>query len=137
VHEHWDTSFDIFSSDRYSGPNENGIDYISVGYEGSSPNIRISIPKINHLYIAGREIISLPITLIIGKINVEAEVNGISTDVEKVEFYIDDNLMNTVFNEPYTWLWNKPAFFTHSIKVIAYYDITEYIESEITVWKFF
>jgi hypothetical protein len=30
VHEHWDTSEDIFSSKRYSGPINNGIDYITT-----------------------------------------------------------------------------------------------------------
>ncbi|UCD13726.1 MAG: PKD domain-containing protein, partial [Thermoplasmatales archaeon] len=31
VHEHWNTTIDIFSSDRYSGPAGDGIDYIAVG----------------------------------------------------------------------------------------------------------
>jgi PKD repeat protein len=30
VHEHWDTNEDIFSSERYSGPLGNGIDYITT-----------------------------------------------------------------------------------------------------------
>ena len=29
VHEHWDTNVDILSSDRYSGPAEDGIDFIA------------------------------------------------------------------------------------------------------------
>jgi hypothetical protein len=33
VHEHWDTTEDIFSSERYSGPSNNGIDYIAYGEE--------------------------------------------------------------------------------------------------------
>ncbi len=31
VHEHWDTNQDIFSSSRYSGPSNKGIDYIAIG----------------------------------------------------------------------------------------------------------
>ena len=31
VHEHWDTSVSIFSKDRYSGFNNNGIDFLTVG----------------------------------------------------------------------------------------------------------
>ena len=38
VHEHWDPSIGIFSSDRYSGPDGNGIDYIAIGNGSSSPN---------------------------------------------------------------------------------------------------
>ena len=30
VHEHWNTTENIFSSERYSGPLDNGIDYIAV-----------------------------------------------------------------------------------------------------------
>jgi PKD repeat protein len=30
VHEHWDTDENIFSLDRYSGPSNDGIDYIAV-----------------------------------------------------------------------------------------------------------
>jgi hypothetical protein len=29
VHEHWNTTFDIFSPERYSGPSNDGIDYIA------------------------------------------------------------------------------------------------------------
>jgi hypothetical protein len=38
VHEHWDTSIDIFSSDRYSGPSSNGIDYISADEQYVAPD---------------------------------------------------------------------------------------------------
>lgn len=41
VHEHWDISFDIFSSDRYSGPDENGIDYIGEIPENIPPTANI------------------------------------------------------------------------------------------------
>jgi len=30
VHEHWNKSVDIFSSDRYSGPDRNGIEFIAI-----------------------------------------------------------------------------------------------------------
>jgi hypothetical protein len=30
VHEHWDTNENIFSSERYSGPSNDGIDYLAV-----------------------------------------------------------------------------------------------------------
>lgn len=38
VHEHWDTSIDIFSSDCYSGPNENGIDFVAIGKQYAPPS---------------------------------------------------------------------------------------------------
>ena len=134
VHEHWDISVDIFSPDRYSGPG-NGIDFIAIGKEYASPAVVVMKPKENYLYIYGREIAPMPITVIIGKINVEAEVNGLP-EVEKLEFYIDDVLKSTDYEEPYTWLWDETSFLTHTIKVVAYYN-GNIISSEIKVWKFF
>ena len=33
VHEHWDTSFDIWDPERYSGVNNSGIDFVPIGKE--------------------------------------------------------------------------------------------------------
>ncbi len=140
VHEHWDPSIDIFSSDRYSGPANSGIDFIPIGGEHSGPGISITTPKEKHLYIAGREIKYLTIlskTIIIGKIDVEAEVHGISGDVEKVEFYIDEQLKFTDYDEPYLWSWNQRSFFRHTIKTIAYFDTKTSTNDEVMVLKFF
>jgi hypothetical protein len=38
VHEHWDTNEDIFSTQRYSGPSNDGIDYISYKAENIEAN---------------------------------------------------------------------------------------------------
>lgn len=137
VHEHWDTSVNIFSSERYSGPDENGIDFVVLGEEYASPAIRIVTPKENYLYIAGREIAPLPMTVIIGKIEIRAEVSGISKETEKVEFYIDNDLKHTDYEEPYTWYWDETSFLTHTIKVVAYYNTGNTVSNEMTVWKFF
>jgi len=140
VHEHWDPSIDIFSPDRYSGPANDGIDFIPIGKEHAGPGISITTPKEKHLYIAGNELVyltRLPKTIIIGKIDVKAEVYGISGDIEKVEFYIDDQLKLTDYEEPYVWQWDSRSFFRHTIKTIAYYDSRESISDETIVWKFF
>ncbi len=137
VHEHGDTTVDIFLSERYSGPSGNGIDFIASGEEHAYPAIIITKPMEKYLYISGKEIISLPLTVIIGKIGVELRINGISEDVEKVEFYIDNESQYTDFEEPYTWLWDKSNFFRHTLKVIAYYNDGEQLIDDVIVWKFF
>lgn len=137
VHEHWDTTLDIFSSERYSGPSGNGVDFIAYGEENAQPAVIITKPRENYLYLSGKEIISLPITAIIGKISVESRINGISEDVEKVEFYIDNEYQYTDFEEPYTWLCDKPNFFRHTLKVIAYYNDRDQLSEDVIVWKFF
>lgn len=140
VHEHWDTAIDIFSLDRYSGPIGDGIDYIPIGEEHASPAVIILKPKEKHLYIIGKEIrylSNLPKTIILGKIDVEAEVNGVSGEVEKVEFYTNGRLQHTDYDEPYEWSWYRRSFFRHTIETIAYYDTQNSTSDEVTVWKFF
>jgi len=59
---------------------------------------------------------------VIGHIVVEAEI-GTLLNVEKVEFYIDDQLADTEYSGidgVYSWKWDEPVLFYHDIKVIAY-----------------
>jgi hypothetical protein len=136
VHEHWDTAMDIFSSDRYSGPSEEGIDYISFGEEYANPAIIITNPISKNFYIFGRKICSFPFTLLIGRVNVESQINGLFNDVDKVEFYLDGVLQHEVEEEPFIWAWQKPAFFKHEIQVKAYYNERNVLESNMSVWRF-
>ena len=40
--------------------------------------------------------------------------------INRIEFYIDDNLKSRDYDEPYLWLWNEFAIGKHEVKVIAY-----------------
>ena len=137
VHEHWDTNVNIFSSERYSGTIENGIDYITCGEEYAGPGIIITKPVMKRLYFMGKELCRFPATIVIGNINVESRINGLSEEVEKVEFYLDGNLQHIAEDEPFTWSWNKPAFFKHNISAKAYYNETNSLEYNLIVWKLF
>lgn len=137
VHEHWDTTVNIFSPERYSGPSENGIDYVVVGEENASPAIVIVTPREGYLYFMEKEIMPLSMTMIIGKIAVEASVNGISEETEKVEFYIDNDLKHTDYEVPYRWSWEEVTFMRHTITVVAYYGNEATVSNELAVWKFF
>ena len=57
--------------------------------------------------------------------------------INRVEFYVDDELKATDYNEPYVYSWNSIAFFTHRIKAVAYDENENNAFDEITVWKFF
>jgi len=137
VHEHWDTTIDIFSSNRYSGLHGNGIDFIAYGEEYEQPEIIITKPIENYLYFNGQEIIPMPMTVIIGDIDVEAKINGISGDIEKVEFYLDGELQATDNEEPYVWSWDKPDFIKHTLSATAYNSIEIISSDDVIVWKFF
>ena len=61
--------------------------------------------------------------------------------VDKMEFYIDENLKYTV-TEPdgslqwVTWKWDETIFFKHNLKVIAYDKMNISASDEIEVWIF-
>ena len=76
-------------------------------------------------------------TTIFGKINIEAEADGNIEEIEKTEFYIDNILKNTDYDAPYIWQWREPAFLSHTIKIVMYYNTGSNISSEVTVLKFF
>ncbi len=135
VHEHWDRTADIFSSDRYVGPLGNGIDYRTSGEEFVRPAVIFNSPLEKHLYLFGRDLGAFPFTFIIGKIDVEAQVNGVAGTVEKIEFYKDNTLQFTDTEAPYVWTWNTISLFSHTIKIIAYYDAVNSTSNEIRVWK--
>jgi hypothetical protein len=137
VHEHWDRTVNIFSSDRYSGPAGNGIDFQAYGEQYARPGVVISSPLEKHLYLLGKEIAPCKLTLVIGKIDVTARVNGDVGMIQKIEFYRDGTLQSTDTDAPFSWTWNTRSFFRHTIKVVAYYDEVNTTSSQITVWKLF
>jgi hypothetical protein len=119
VHEHWNTTVDIFSPDRYRG-----IDYVAVGQEHATSGVFITKPILNHLYINGEKIKVSRFTSIIGKIDVEAQANILYGSIKKMQFYLDGHLQFTDDQAPFIWSWNKLELipYKHTIKVLAYYD---------------
>ena len=111
-----------------------------TGGDTTSPNLEIIEPK-NALYIMNIKIrpylLNFRKPLIIGKIDIEVNATDNKSGIDRVEFYIDDELIYTDTSEPYSWTWEECMFFRHIIKVIAY-DIAENSAmDEIQVWKFF
>jgi len=135
VHEHWDRTVDIFSSERYSGVGGDGIDYRTFGEEFVRPGVVFINPQEKHLYLFGTDKGAFPVSLIIGKIDVEAQLNGVLGTVEKIEFYVDNKLQFSDTEAPYLWTWTKLSIFSHTVKVIAYYDAVNTTSNEIKVWK--
>jgi hypothetical protein len=136
VHEHWEKSIDIFSPDRYLGESGNGIDFLPIGEEHARSGILITKPKMDYLYISGEEITRIGATVIVGNIQIECKVNGISEDIDKVEFYINNELVANVTEPPYVFEWIEHQIaLRQKIKVIGYYGEGETLEKELSVWK--
>lgn len=102
-----------------------------------SLNVKIIRPD-NSIYLNNKKILSFFVPLLIGKIDIEADVQLYpSLDIERVDFYIDGNYKETILTEPYRWTWNETVFFRHTIKVIAYTKSRAEANDEIKVLKFF
>ena len=93
------------------------------------PKVDITKPE-KALYILNFKIRSFLIRnpLIIGNINIEVNVTDNESGINRVEFYINDELRETVTEPPYTYTWTKDTFLKrvcnirhiHSIKIVAY-----------------
>ena len=110
---------------------------VKIGY---APVVTIVKP-VNGLYfkdfLIRTFLFSFRNPLIIGPINVEVEVVVHKYEIEKVEFYINDELMLTETSEPYSMNWSKTMFGRYIVKVVAYNSIGYTGSDVISVWKFF
>jgi hypothetical protein len=85
-------------------------------------------PKKDHMYIGNIERFAVANFLkfidadafIIGPITFEFEVDDPDFIVEKVEFYINDELINTTSEPPFEWTFNERFFKICTIKAVAY-----------------
>ena len=108
----------------------------TTGYR-YTPDIKILKPE-KALYLNNKKIIPFFTPLIIKGIDIEVSLSNNKTIVERVEFYIDDQLRATDTTYPYSLVWDErtPLKFRHLIKVIAYGNYGNTANDEINVWKF-
>ena len=114
------------------------------GYDLIPPEIYLTKPKDSFLYINILDIIIIEFplhliiinTFIIGEIDIEVEAFDNLSGINKVEFYIDNNLKSTVETEPYSWTWDEKVVLSpYTIKVTAY-DYSGNQDSAMrVVWK--
>lgn len=96
----------------------------------TNPDVSLLTPEPDYLYInlLGREIIPpipigiLPLpfnTVVVGQMTVEAVASDAVSDIERIEFYVNDVLRYTGTST--TWTWNEQSYGgTYTLKVIAY-----------------
>jgi len=101
------------------------------------PSIVIERPR-EYLYVADKELILLTsnTSVIFGKITTEVHAQDQQTGIEKIEFYIDNELKATVDETPFNWLIEDTLIGWHTIKAIAYDTAGNAASSEIEVWIF-
>lgn len=86
-------------------------------------NISIEIKKpLNGIYIfdRGAFLSFINKTFIIGKVTIEANVSSEPKGkIAKVNFYINDELKESLVSEPFSWTWNEKAFGEYKIGIEA------------------
>lgn len=98
----------------------------------ASPNIKIIKPR-NGLYITNHKIISLSNTIIVGRIDIEAEASDSIHGINRVEFYVDGKYKGNDTIAPYSWLWNEKAIGRREIKATAYNNVGKTNSDKINV----
>jgi outer membrane protein assembly factor BamB len=111
-------------------------DTAQVTVTAPKPTVTITKP-VNGIYLKDTKILPFSKPFIIGKITIHVEATQEPFGIDRVEFYIDDKLKATDTEAPYQWTWNTPAFFKHTIKVIAYDTSGKSTTKSIDVSKFF
>ncbi len=89
--------------------------------EMEKPYVMLSSPKRGRIYVNGEEIYKLKKerTAVIGKNAVSAYVNS-PHSIERVEFYVDDQLVYTDDEAPYKYEMSRISFRKHEITAVAY-----------------
>ena len=123
--------------------NGNSSDYYTDKYlDVNPPSVTLDKPKDGHLYIFDglalpRVLPTATNAIVIGKITLKVTA-GNPSDVDKVEFYVDNKLKETVNASPFQWVWNEFAFGKqHHIRIMAYDHSGCIKRIELTVRKFF
>lgn len=124
IHEHWDPTTSIFSSERYVG-----IDFQAYGEEHATPAVVIDKPGQGSLYlfdeytslrILYKDFYTFPYTIALGPLTVNATVTGEYEDiVDTVHFYVDDTLVSSDDTKPFSWQWSTVSAGIHTITVTA------------------
>jgi len=115
--------------DEYTGRNdafEQQTTWMNVSLEPGVIQLDMLKP-LNALYINNNRVIPYQRCIILGSIDIEASIHDFyyrdrDDDVDRVEFFLDDELVETVFSPPFIWEWNQKSFGNHMIKIIAYDD---------------
>jgi hypothetical protein len=87
------------------------------------PFIEITRPEKHHRYENNEDMgydSKIESCIIVGWVDVTVTAKSFSSSVEKVEFYLDEILEETDYEEPYYWVLNEKSSGSHTIKAVLY-----------------
>jgi len=126
-----DTPYDIppdgINKDRYPLIEAQGI-----------PRVEIISPEKNYVYFRNLRLLPFMATVLIGPIEVTVEASEPQSGIDRVEFYLYNDLQETDYEAPYEWTWQRGELSRHRfrIEVIVYDNDVDYSQDEISVWRF-
>lgn len=94
-------------------------DNASVTITYALPSVEIVKPM-NYLYILGFKLLKINECTIFGPITVKVQASQNPFGIDRVEIILDGKLVATDYSAPYQWLWVKPSFQEHLLRVTAY-----------------
>ena len=101
------------------------------------PEVKITKPLVNCLYLRNRLLRSFPVSLIIGSIDVAADASDDDSGVASVAFLLNGVLQTNVTAPPYVWVWDQRVFGRFTIVVEAFDGAGNKASDEVVVWKLF
>jgi len=110
------------------------------GPETSLPLVNIIAPVGGYININVLSLFVLKLrfftTIAIGKTKVLVEASDNQSGIQRVEFYVDDQLKQTVTSAPYNWTWtDRGLFFPYTLKAVAYDYYGNSNSDSLKVWK--
>jgi hypothetical protein len=92
---------------------------------------------IDALYLKNRAVFPFFTPLLFGGIGICPTATDNESVVERMELYINEDLVYTFYSSSDNWTWNKLAFDRQLIKIIAYDAAGNSNTLEQIAWKFF
>jgi len=113
---------------------------VSMTWDPDSTPPMVTITKPNSgLYIINDKKRNLPETIVVGAIDIKVDASDEDTDIEKVEFYVDNQLRSVDMFYPYKLVnWKEPGLFgRYTIRAVAYDQAGNVNIDEIEVIRLF
>jgi len=123
----------------YDGTNQSANDttIVTVISEDNQPPFIDLEKPINAIYINNRAVIPFFKPLIIGSINITFSAVDNETEVEKMELYINDALVKTIYSSSGVYTWDDKVFKRCELKIKAIDSSENSNEMKQIVWKLF
>jgi len=109
---------------------------IIIERDTAPPMVELTKP-IDALYLKNRAVFPFFTSLIFGDIEICPTAIDNESVVERMELYINEDIVYTFYSSSGNWTWNKLAFGRQLIKIIAYDSAGNSNTIEQVVWKFF